>query len=259
VAFGGSVDSNDIVQDLASEYPQSATIIYAQLSFEDMAPESRWMSRWVLDGREYLSRVYDNWIYGEAGTTWISLYNFGGLTSGTYTLDVFVDGQLVTSGQAVVLPGNLPPMTYYSSTGVGVTISYPTTWNVTDLSDNEVSVVAARNPDSADFFGVSAWVASTGTDDDVFQLFDLYLEALEQERDNFSAEEREPFTLARRDGWLNYYEYANEAGDLIQGALAGVVDTDQMLSYIVVLESRDDEWDQQVEMFNVMFDRMTID
>jgi hypothetical protein len=150
-------------------------------------------------------------------------------------------------------------MTYFTSTGVGVTISYPTTWNVTDLSDNEVSVVAARNPESADFFGVSAWVASTGTDDDVFQLFDLYLEALEQEREAFSADGREPFRLASRDGWLNYYEYSNEAGELIQGALAGVVDNEQMLSYIVVLESRQDTWDGQAEMFEVMFDRISID
>jgi tetratricopeptide (TPR) repeat protein len=259
VSFGGSVDSDDIVQDLATEYPQSATIFYAQLSFENMVPESRWMTRWVLDGEEYLSRVYDNWIYGESGTTWISLYNFGGLTSGTYTLDVFVDGQLVTSGQAVVLPGNLPPMTYYSSTGVGVTISYPRTWNVTDLADNEVSVVAARNPNSADFLGVTAWVSGTGTDEDVFQLFDLYLDALEQEREDFSAEDREPYTLAALDGWINYYEYADVAGELIQGALAGVVDSEHELTFIVVLEARDADWDAQLEMFNVMLDRITID
>jgi hypothetical protein len=259
VTFGGDVDSNDIVQDLASEFPQSATIVYAQLAFENMRPESRWMTRWVLDGEEYLSRVYDNWIYAESGTIWVSLYNFGGLTSGTYTLDVFVDGQLVTSGQVVVLPGDLPPMTYFSSTSVGVTISYPASWKVTDLADNEVSVVAARNPDSADFFGATAWVAGTGTDEDVFQLFDLYLDALEQEREDFSAEDREAFTLAGQDGWLNYYEYTDGSGDLIQGALAGVVDAAGEFSYIVVLEARDAEWDAQVDMFNVMLERFTID
>ncbi|MCC6188648.1 MAG: tetratricopeptide repeat protein [Anaerolineales bacterium] len=259
ISFGGAVDSGDIVQDLASEFPQSATIVYAQLTFENVKPESRWLTRWVLDGEEYLSRAYDSWIYGESGTTWISLYNYGGLTSGTYTLDVFVEGQLVTSGQVTVLPGDLPPMTYFSSTGVGVTISYPTTWNVTDLADNEVSVVAARNPASADFFGVTAWVASTGTDEDVFQLFDLYLDALEQDREGFSAEAREAFTLAERDGWLNYYEYTNASGELIQGALSGVVDADSLLTYIVVIEARDAEWDEQVEMFNVMLERMTID
>ena len=131
--------------------------------------------------------------------------------------------RLVTSGQVTVLPGELPPMTYFSSTGVGVTISYPTSWNVTDLADNEVSVVAARNPASADFFGVTAWIASTGTDEDVFQLFDLYLDALEQEREAFSAETREAFTLAERDGWLNYYEYSNASGELILGELRQAV------------------------------------
>jgi tetratricopeptide (TPR) repeat protein len=257
--FGANVDSDNVVQDVAAEFPQSATIVYAQILYDDMRDGDRWMTRWVLDGHEYYSTVYDGWTYGQSGTAWVSLYNFGGLTSGTYTLDMFVEGQLVASGQVVVLPGDLPPMTSYSSSDVGVTISYPVTWRPTDLADNEVSVIAARDPDSADFVGVSAWVADTGTDADAFQFFDLYSAALEEIADDFSMEEREPFTVAGIDGWLADYEYTNAQGVFIRGALAGVVDRPESLVYMIVIESPDDRWEAQLELFNVMLERITID
>jgi tetratricopeptide (TPR) repeat protein len=258
IVFGQRVDADDIVQDLTTEFPPSATTIYAQLKYTGMQPDNRWLTRWLLDGEEYYSNLNPEWLYGEDGSAWVSLYNYGGLTAGTYTLDVFVEGNLVASGSVEVLPGSLPPMTYWNSTNVGVTISYPRPWNVTDLADNEVSVVAARNPANDDFFGVTAWVAATGTDQDVFDLFELYLDALDQSMTGLTTEAREPFTLAGRDGWLSYYEYTDAGGDLIQGALAGVVDAETSLAYVVVLESRDAEWDAQVELFNVMLDRLLI-
>jgi hypothetical protein len=259
LTFGASVDDNNIVQDLADEFPQTNTVIYAQLEFEDMDPDSRWMTRWLLNGEEYLTTPYASWVYGESGTAWVSVFNNGGLNSGIYELDVFVDGRLVTRGSVEVLPGNLPPMFYYQSTGVGVTVSYPLTWNITDLADNEVSVVAARDADTQTFYGVTAWVADTGTDEDVFELFELYFDALETTSGDFTAEEREPFLVAGRDGWLNYYSYTNGAGEPLEGALAGVLNSDQSLAFIIVIESHADDWDGLVDVFNAMLARMSID
>lgn len=259
LVFGAGVDDDNVVQAVADAFPQSATIVYAQILYENMRDDDRWMTRWVLDGREYYSAVTDQWAFGESGTAWVSLFNFGGLTSGTYTLDFFVNGRLAASGQVVVLPGDLPPMTSYSSTSVGVTISYPRAWHATDLADNEVSVIAARDAKAADFVGVSAWVATTGTDDDAFQLFDLYAAAMGDVAGDFSIEAREPFTVAGIDGWLAYYEYTNTNGQLIQGALAGVVNRPNSLVYIIVIESPDDQWENQLDLFNVMLERITID
>ncbi len=259
LVFGADVDSDNVVQDLGTEFPQSATIVYAQILYDQMRDDDRWMTRWVLDGREYYSTVYDNWAYGESGTAWVSLYNFGGLTSGTYTLDMFVNGRLAASGQVVVLPGDLPPMTSYSSTGVGVTISYPAAWHVTDLADNEVSVIAARDPESANFVGVTAWVATTGADDDAFQLFDLYSTAMDDAVDDYNIEDREAFTVAGIDGWLAYYDYTDKHSVFIQGALVGVVDRPNSLVYMIVIEAPDDKWEDQLDLFNVMLERITID
>jgi tetratricopeptide (TPR) repeat protein len=258
VTFGGSVDSSDVVHDLATEFPSTQTTIYAMLEFEHVDPDQPWMTRWLLDGEEYLTTQYDQWQYGKKGTAWVSLYNYAGLNSGTYELDVFVAGKLVARGQVVVLPGNLPPMYYYTSSNVGVTVAYPTRWHITDLADNEVSVVAVRDPASETFFGVTSWVAATGKDDDIFQLFDLYQQAVQGLAGDFHAETRERFPVAGRDGWIVYYHYTNPDGIPIEGALAGTIDADSSLTFIVVIETAANEWKPQVDLINAMLDRMII-
>jgi hypothetical protein len=259
LVFGGAVTSQDEVIDLADEYPQSATIVYARLEYSGMREDSRWMTRWVLDGREYFSRVYDEWIYGEEGTAWISLFNYGGLNSGTYDLDLFVDGALVSTGQLRVLPGDLPPMTYSAGFNVGATISYPLGWNVIDLFDNEVAVLAARDPASQDFFGVTGWETVTGREEDIFQRFEIYFEALRAGFEDVTVDEREEFALAGEDGWLNMYTYTDAAGLPIQGAVAGVIDPDEDLVFIVAVESHADQWDAKLAVFNIMLERLLID
>jgi tetratricopeptide (TPR) repeat protein len=259
VSFGARVDEDNIVLDVTDRFPQNTRIIYAQLEYSNMDPDSRWMTRWLLNGEEYLTTPYESWIYGEDGTAWVSVFNNGGLDSGTYALDVFVDGRLVTRGTVEVARGLLPPMFYYESTAVGVTLVHPLAWNVTDLADNEVSVVAARDADTDTFFGVTAWVAETGADEDIFELFDLYLGALEDTSEAFTRDERAEFLVAERDGWLQYYDYTNAAGEPIEGALAGVLNDDKSLSFIVVIESHANDWDRQVDVFNAMLERMTID
>lgn len=259
IAFGTTVNNDDIVQNIDTEFPQTTTIIYAQLPYENMSEDHRWYTRWKLDGREYLSTFYAEWVYSENGETWINLRNIGGLNPGTYELDVFVEGVLVTSGEVVVLPGDLPAMDYYHSNSVGVTLAYPKDWKITSLSDNEVSVIAARDPNRPTFFGVTAWVADTGTDEDVFELFDLHEEALDAEFADVSFEEREEFTVAGLDGWFAYYEYEDREGQLIQGALVGALNEDKTLSYMVAVESLDEDWDGLVDVFNVMLKRMVVD
>lgn len=259
VTFGSDVDENNIVQDVKEQFPQNARIIYAQLEYENMDADSRWLTRWLLNGEEYLTTPYDAWAYGESGTAWVSVFNNGGLNSGTYELDVFVDGRLVTRDTVIVQRGLLPPMFYFESTAVGVTLSYPLAWNVTEIADNEVSVVAARDADTDTFFGVTAWIADTGTDEDVFELFDLYLDALETTTTEFTKEDRVAFEVAGRDGWLNYYSYTNSAGEPIEGALAGALSNGEDLAFIMIVESHADDWDRQVDVFNAMLERITFD
>jgi tetratricopeptide (TPR) repeat protein len=258
VTFGSSVNSDNVVLGVAEEFPQSTTVLYAQLTYSGMRAEDRWMARWLLNGQEYLTTVYETWDYGDKGTAWVSVFNNAGLNAGTYDLDIFVNGHRVTSGRTVVLPGDLPPMTSYNSTGVGASISYPQTWAVTDIADNEVSIVAARDPANPTFLGVTVWLATTGTDDDIFQLFQLYLDAVKTDSPDLVTEQRETSTVAGRPGWVNPYHYTNKDGQAIRGELAGVITADKKYTFIVVIETHAEDWDRQLSLFSVMLDRMTI-
>jgi tetratricopeptide (TPR) repeat protein len=258
VTFGSSVDADNVVLGVAEEFPQSTTILYAQLNYSGMLAEDRWVARWLLNGQEFLTTVYERWDYGDNGTAWVSVFNNAGLNAGTYDLDIFVNGRLMASGRTVVLPGELPPMTSYNSTGVGANISYPESWAVTDIADNEVSVIAARDPANPTFFGVTVWLASTGTDDDIFQLFDLYLDAVQTISPDLASDPRETFSVAGRPGWINTYQYTDKNGQPIRGSLAGVQTADERYTFIVVIEANADDWDRQLPLFDVMLNRMTI-
>jgi len=156
----------------------------------------------------------------------------------------------------VVAPGQLPPMSYYSSYDVGVVVSYPETWTTTDLADNEVSVLAARDPNSLSFFGVTAWVATT--DSQIFNLFQLYLDAVKKESPDFTSQARVDATVAGRPGWRQDYAYTNKDGQSIRGTLAGVLDGKQKYGYIVVIEARSEDWNALKDVFDVMLNRAQI-
>ena len=256
LTFGSGLDKDSNVTGIADQFPQTTTILYAQLKYTGMQDSDTWIARWLLNGREYLTTVYPTWDYGSNGNAWVSVYNNAGLNSGTYHLDIFVDGQLMTSGDVVVLPGQLPPMSYYSSYDVGVVVSYPETWTTTDLADNEVSVVAARDPNSPSFFGVTAWVATT--DSQIFNLFQLYLDAVKKDSQNFTLQSRVDATVAGLKGWQQDYAYTGKDGQSIRGTLAGVLDGNQKYGYIVVIEARSEDWDALQDVFEVMLNRAQI-
>jgi len=256
VTFGSALDKDNFVTGVADQFPQTTTILYAQLKYTGMKKDDTWIARWLLNGQEYLTTVYPTWDYSADGSAWVSVYNNAGLNSGTYHLDIFVDGQLMTSGDAVVLPGQLPPMAYYSSYDVGVVVSYPETWTTTDLADNEVSVVAARDPNSPSFFGVTAWVATT--DSQIFNLFQLYLDAVKKDSQDFSSQVHVDATVAGLKGWRQDYSYTDKNGQAIQGTLAGVLDGNQKYGYIIVIEARREDWDSLQSIFTVMINRAQI-
>ena len=258
LTFGEEIDDSNQVITPADEFPQTATTVYADFDFSGMTPETRWVERWLLDGQEYFYLEHTGWSEAESGIGWIGVTNAGGLGSGRYHADVFVEGNLATSGEFTVQAGPLPLLFSHTSNDVGVKINYPWNWKITDLADYEVSVVAAREPNRPTFFGVTAWQTTAGTDDDIFNLFQYNFDAMGSEFAGFSSEEAEAFTVAGRDGWLNYYSYTDAAGVAIQGALAGVVAPEKQRVFILLVEADSAEWDADVDLFNVMLSRIEI-
>jgi hypothetical protein len=259
LTFGEDPGNDNRIQTPAESYPQSTPTIYASFEFEGMTPDTRWLERWLRDGQEDLVNNHDTWEGGESGVWYVGITNRAGLTSGHYHVDIFIEGNLLASGEFAVEPGGLPPMDSHVSTDVGVTINYPLDWNVTDLADNEVSVVAVRDPGRPTFFGVTAWVAPTGTDEDIFDLFELNFDSLREKFPDLSTEDAEEFVLADWDGWMTRYNYTNDAGEFIQGAVLGVQTDAHDISYMVLVEAQSDDWDAQLDLFNVMLKGLTID
>lgn len=257
--FGENTTNDNRIESPAESFPQTTQTVYASFEYEGMTPETRWLERWLRDGREDLVIPHDTWEGGETGTWFVGIYNGAGLTSGEYELDIFIEGNLLATGRFTVEAGNLPPMTSYDSTDVGVTINYPLDWNLTDLADNEVSVVGARDPNRPNAFAVTAWQASTGTDQDIFDLFDFNFSALDERYANFSSQEAESFRVAGREGWISYYEYIDDVGQPIYGAVVGVQNDAHDLTFMLMIETHADEWDAQLDLINVMLSRIEID
>jgi hypothetical protein len=175
-------------------------------------------------------------------------------------LDIFVEGNLVASSRFTVQPGKLPNMSEYTSTDVGVTINYPSDWKIIDLADNEVSVIAARDPKNATFFyGVVAYQAITETEAAaISSLFDLYFGVEEKAFKDFKSEEAESFIIADKEGLIRYYTYTDAKGTPIQGAVAGVLNSVKDTVFLLTIETHADDWTPNLDLFNVMLSRITI-
>jgi|GEM_PF-2507510 len=257
--FGAELDSDDNLVEPAKKFPQTTTVVYAHFEYSGMKASNAWLTRWLRDGREELVTHYPSWDYDKSGSTWVSIYNNAGLNPGDYELDIFVEGNLVASSRFTVQPGKLPNMSEYTSSDVGVTINYPSDWNIIDLADNEVSVVAARDPQNATFFyGVVAYQAITETEAAITNLFDLYFGVAEKAFKDFSSEEAEAFLIADKDGLIRYYTYTDTQGTPIQGAVAGVLDSAKETVFLLAVETHADDWTPNLDLFNVMLSRITI-
>jgi len=258
--FGAELDSNDNLVDPAKKFPQTTTVVYAHFKYSGMKSSNEWLTRWLRDGREELVTYYPSWDYDKSGSTWVSLYNNAGLNPGDYELDIFVEGNLVASSRFTVQPGKLPNMSEYTSSDVGVTINYPSDWNIIDLADNEVSVIAARDPKNSTFFyGVVAYQAITETEAAaISNLFDLYFGVEEKAFKDFSSEEAESFIIADKEGLIRYYTYTDAHGTPVQGAVAGVLNSSKETVFLLTVETQADDWTPNLDLFNVMLSRITI-
>jgi dipeptidyl aminopeptidase/acylaminoacyl peptidase len=95
--------------DVATEFPGETTIVYAFASYEGMSDGAQCESVWYLDSEEALRNPFD-WALGESGATWIAnVSNDDGLTPGRYDWELYVEGELVVTGDFVVEKKAAPP------------------------------------------------------------------------------------------------------------------------------------------------------
>ena len=102
LVFAAGVTDDGQPIDVVTEFPQGMTTVYAFASYEGMSDGAQSVSIWYLDGEEATRNDFD-WNLGESGATWIAnLENEDGLQPGRYGWELYVEGELATSGSFAV-------------------------------------------------------------------------------------------------------------------------------------------------------------
>lgn len=104
-----SDQQNDQPVDPGDQFPSGATSIYAFFDYSDMADGMAWRQIWYVDGEVGLDKS-DTWNAGEEGNYWISIGHDEGLPDGDYALELYVEDQLVQSGEFAIDGGGGTPL-----------------------------------------------------------------------------------------------------------------------------------------------------
>ncbi len=89
-----AIEPNDV-------FREGSYTLYATFSYDDMVDGMSWAWVWRLDG-EVLEGGNELWAYGADGPGYIYLNPDDGFQNGRYSLDVWVNGELLTSSAAVM-------------------------------------------------------------------------------------------------------------------------------------------------------------
>jgi len=112
ITFASGIDANDQPLNPGTRFPSGLEELYVFWEYTGMRDGMAWEERWLLD-REELARFEATWQWGESGLFRDRIYRESGrpLDDGTYTLELYVEGELVQSGTAVIGSGAAPTPT----------------------------------------------------------------------------------------------------------------------------------------------------
>lgn len=82
-------------------FPEGSYMLYATFSYDDMADGMEWAWVWRRNG-EVLEGGNELWQYGDDGPGYIYYNPEEGFASGEYTLEVWVNGELMTRGTMII-------------------------------------------------------------------------------------------------------------------------------------------------------------
>ncbi|HXF62711.1 MAG TPA: serine protease [Caldilineaceae bacterium] len=117
ITFAADV-ANDQPVDTGASFA-GLTEVFAFFDYSGMTNGTPWTRRWYLDGQMVLE-TEDIWNSGTEGTTYISIYHPDGLPPGEFTLELYVDGELLQSGSFTMQGGGEPQPTEVTVIGVVV-------------------------------------------------------------------------------------------------------------------------------------------
>lgn len=104
ITFGQNSTEDGELLDITSEFPTGAKEIYYTFDYAGMQDGYEWLDRWYLDGTELeeFSSPRDPWDHGESGTLITNISDPNGLQPGTYSLEIYVEGELKNTADVYV-------------------------------------------------------------------------------------------------------------------------------------------------------------
>ena len=101
IAFSTEVDDEYQAVEPNDVFAEGSYTLYATFSYDDMVDGMSWAWVWRLDG-EVVEGGNELWAYGANGPGYIYLNPDEGFQNGRYSLDVWVNGELLTSSAAIM-------------------------------------------------------------------------------------------------------------------------------------------------------------
>lgn len=101
IAFSTDVDDEYQAVEPTDIFAEGNYTLYATFSYDDMADGMSWAWVWRLDG-DVVEGGNELWAYGADGPGYIYLSPEEGFQNGRYSLDVWVNGELLTSSAAIM-------------------------------------------------------------------------------------------------------------------------------------------------------------
>ncbi|GAB4276119.1 MAG: hypothetical protein Kow0080_26060 [Candidatus Promineifilaceae bacterium] len=99
--FSTEIDSEYQSINARTLFPEGRYTLYATFSYEGMADGMEWAWVWRRNG-EVVEGGNELWAYGEDGPGYIFLNPDEGFQNGEYTLEIWVNGELLTQGQVMM-------------------------------------------------------------------------------------------------------------------------------------------------------------
>jgi hypothetical protein len=259
IVFSPEVDENDQPLGPTRQFVEGTDEVYATFSFTGVAPDASYYTVWYHNGAVDLATPYENWEFGESGTSWFRLWFEDGLPGGDWQLDIYVAGHLMASGEFTVEgPETIPQMADYVSAERGLALRYPAAWKNVE-EPGEDGYVAFFEPDSRSFFLVTtSQLSGTVTPQEANEMVIAQKQELLRETDpNVDFSDVGPFELVGVEGREFAYQYQDADGELMRGDFVAAT-TEQGQVFIVYIEARTEEFDADLPYFNRMLNTLEV-
>ncbi len=107
IQFARQVTEEKIPVGVTSEFEPDTVEIYAVFPYINMQQTTQWRREWLYNG-EITAEKDETWDGKPEGVTWIALTSENSLAAGEYTLNLYIEGQLVRSANFTVVSGAPP-------------------------------------------------------------------------------------------------------------------------------------------------------